>query len=80
MNYKQFLTIYNRGPEELYRLFKMYEKEIESLNGKFQVVPNRVSTLEFQSKKTLQIAVSHLLPMGFVNRKQKVYVKKRIVK
>ncbi|MFZ0446755.1 MAG: IS66 family transposase [Bacillus sp. (in: firmicutes)] len=51
MNYKQFLTIYNQGPEELYRLFKMYEREIETLNGKFQVVSNRISTLEFQSKK-----------------------------
>ena len=80
MNYKQFLTIYNQGPEELYRLFKMYEREIESLNGKFQVVSNRISTLEFQSKKTLQIAISHLHPMDFVNQKPKVYVKKRIVK
>ena len=79
MNYKQFLTIYNQGPEELYRLFKMYEREIESSNGKFQVVSNRISTLEFQSK-TLQIAISHLHPMDFVNQKPKVYVKKRIVK
>lgn len=57
---RNFNITYNKGPEELYRLFKMYEKEIESLNGKFQVISNRVSTLEFQSKKTLQIAISCL--------------------
>ena len=51
MNYKQFLTIYNQGPEEVYRLFKEYEKRMESLGGKLQVISNRVSTLEFQSKK-----------------------------
>ena len=27
------------------------KREIETLNGKFQVVSNRISTLEFQSKK-----------------------------
>ncbi|KZB91255.1 hypothetical protein A2U94_11970 [Bacillus sp. VT 712] len=51
MNYKQFLDIYNQGPEEVYRLFKTYEKRIESLNGKIQVISNRVSTLEFHTKK-----------------------------
>jgi transposase len=51
MNYKQFLDIYNQGPEELYRLFKTYEKRIESQNGKLEVISKRVSTLEFQSKK-----------------------------
>lgn len=75
MNYKQFLTIYNQGPEELYRLFKMYEREIESLNGKFQVVSNRISTLEFQSKKTS--TNSHKPPSSDGLR---IYVKKRIVK
>ena len=29
----------------------MYEKRIESLNGKLQVISNRVSTLEFHTKK-----------------------------
>ena len=51
MNYKQFLAIYNQGPEEVYRLLKTYEKRIESLGGQLQVISNRVSTLEFQSKK-----------------------------
>jgi len=36
MNYKQFLDRYNQGPEETYRLFKEYEKRIESLNGQLQ--------------------------------------------
>ena len=36
MNYKQFLTIYNQGPEELYRLFKTYEKRIESSDGQLK--------------------------------------------
>ena len=26
MNYKQFLAIYNQGPEEVYHLLKTYEK------------------------------------------------------
>ena len=51
MNYKQFLGIYNQGPEEVYRLLKTYEKRIESLSGQLHVISNRVSTLEFQSKK-----------------------------
>ena len=51
MNYKQFLAIYNQGPEEVYHLLKTYEKRIESLGGQLQVISNRVSTLEFQSKK-----------------------------
>ena len=51
MNYKQFLTIYNQGPEEVYRLFKEYEKRIQSLGGKLEVISKRVSTLEFQTKK-----------------------------
>lgn len=46
MNYKQFLNIYNQGSEEVYRLFKTYEKGIEALNGQLQVVSKRVSTLE----------------------------------
>lgn len=53
MNYNQFLTIYNQGPEEVYRLLKTYEKRMESLGGQLQVISNRVSTLEFQSKKKL---------------------------
>ena len=77
MNYKQFLTIYNQGPDEVYRLLKKYEKRIESLGGQLQVISDRMSTLEFQSKKTLQIAISHLHPMDSVNRKQRVYAKKR---
>ena len=51
MNYKQFLDIYNQGPEEVYRLLKTYEKRIESLEGQLQIITNRISTLEFQSKK-----------------------------
>jgi transposase len=51
MNYKQFLAIYNQGPEEVYRLLKTYEKRIDSLSGQLQVISNRVSTLEFQTKK-----------------------------
>ena len=51
MNYKQFLNIYHQGPEAVYRLLKTYEKRIESLDGQLQVISNRVSTLEFQSKK-----------------------------
>ena len=31
MNYKQFLNIYNQGPEEVYSLLKTYKKRIESL-------------------------------------------------
>ena len=56
MNYKQFLNIYNRGPEEVYSLLKTYEKRIESLNGKLEVISKRVFTLVFHIKKTLQIA------------------------
>ena len=51
MNYKQFLNLYNQGPEEVYRLLKTYEKRIESLEGQLQIITNRISTLEFQSKK-----------------------------
>ena len=51
MTYKQFLNIYNQGPEEVYRLIKTYEKRIESLEGQLQMITNRISTLEFQSKK-----------------------------
>lgn len=80
MNYKQFLDIYNQGPEEVYRLFKTYEKRIESLNGKIQVISNRVSTLEFHTKKTLQIAISPLHRTDSVNRKRRVYVRKQIVR
>ncbi|EMA6342626.1 hypothetical protein ACH0R4_RS12315 [Bacillus cytotoxicus] len=69
MNYKQFLEVYNQGPEELYRLFKVHEKTIESLQAQLQVVSNRVSALEFHAKKTLQIAINHLHLMDYVNRK-----------
>lgn len=51
MNYKQFLDIYNQGPEAVYRLIQTYEKRIESLEGQLQMITNRISTLEFQSKK-----------------------------
>ncbi|MGI2745063.1 hypothetical protein [Bacillus cytotoxicus] len=53
MNYKQFLEVYNQGPEELYRLFKAHKKTIESLQAQLQVVWNRVLALEFHAKKTL---------------------------
>ncbi|MGX2959799.1 hypothetical protein JNUCC23_11125 [Peribacillus sp. JNUCC 23] len=76
MNYKQFLDIYHQGPEEVYRLLKTYEKRIESLGGQLQVISNRVSTLELQSKKTLQIAISHLHSTDFISRKQRVYAEK----
>ena len=80
MNYKQFLAIYNQGPEEVYHLLKTYEKRIESLGGQLQVISNRVSTLEFQSKKNS--TNSHKPPSsdGLRKPKPKVYVKKRIVK
>lgn len=51
MNYKQFLAIYNQGPQGVYRLLKEYEKTMESLCGQLQVVSNRVSALEFHTKK-----------------------------
>ena len=75
MNYKQFLAIYNQGPEEVYHLLKTYEKRIESLGGQLQVISNRVSTLEFQSKKNS--TNSHKPPSSDGLR---IYVKKRIVK
>ncbi|MEH7461894.1 DUF6444 domain-containing protein [Bacillus thuringiensis] len=70
MNYKQFLEVYNQGPEELYHLFKVHEKTIESLQAQLQVVSSRVSALEFHTKKNS--TNSHKPPSSDGLRKPKV--------
>lgn len=82
MNYKQFVEIYKQDPEELYRLFKPYEKtmdslngQVESLSGKLHIISSCVSALEFQTKKTLQIVINRLRRTDYVNRNRQAMLR-----